>query len=230
MTDYSRTLSSIVMGLAAFSSTATAQTAPSAASVPPAAAAPAAVPPVEAPPPAPGYVRVPANTPVNFDILDPISSKTAKIDAMFAIRITTPVVIDGKTVIPAGALGQGQIVHAAKARAMGKAGELILAARYIDCGDVHVTLRGFHLDRAGKDRAEQALVASMVFTPAGFFVVGGESTVMAGSPANARLMSAVDLRMDPTPSCVAEPAPAAPALSTTDGAIPAPPSANVPTK
>jgi len=190
----------------------------------------AAVPPVEVAPPAPGYVRVPANTPVVFDILDPISSKTAKIDAMFTIRTTVPVVIDGKTVIPAGALGQGQIVHAAKARAMGKAGELILAARYVDCGDVHVTLRGFHLDRAGKDRADQAFVASMAFTPAGFFVVGGESTVMAGSHANARLMSAVDLRVEPTPNCVAEPAPAAPTISATDGAIPAPSTANVPTK
>lgn len=190
----------------------------------------AVVAPVEAPPPAPGYIRVPANTPVNFDILDPISSKTAKIDAMFTIRTTAPVIIDGKTVIPAGVLGQGQIVHAAKARALGKAGELILAARYIDCGDVHVTLRGFHLDRAGRDRAEQALVASMVFTPAGFFVVGGESTVMAGSHANARLMSAVDLRMEPTPNCVAEPAPAAPAISATGGPVAPPPTTNVPTK
>jgi hypothetical protein len=225
------------MGLAAFSSAAAAQTAPSADSAPNAAAVPAVVvPPAEAPPPAPGYVRVPANTPVSFDILDPISSKTAKIDEMFTIRTTAPVIIDGKAVIPAGALGQGQIVHAARARAMGKAGELILAARYIDCGDVHVTLRGFHLDRAGMDRAGTALVASMVFTPAGFFVVGGESTVMAGSHANARLMTAVDLRMEPTPICTAAPvaAPAAaPPSATTPapgGAVPVPPSANAPTK
>ena len=191
----------------------------------------AGVQPVEIPPPAPGYVRVPANTPVNFNILEPISSKTAQIDAMFTIRTTTPVIVDGKTVIPAGTLGQGQIVHAARARAMGKAGELILAARYIDCGDVHVTLRGFHLDRAGKDRGEQALVASMVFTPAGFFVVGGESTVGAASPANARLMSTVDLRMEPTPICVAQPDPPAPSISAaTAGAVPEPATTTVPTK
>jgi hypothetical protein len=220
------------MGLAAISSAGAAQTVP-----PPAApqttAPAAAAAPAEIPPPAPGYVRVPANTPVNFDILDPISSKTAKIDDMFAIRLTQPVIIDGKTVIPAGAMGQGQIVHAAKARALGKAGELILAARYIACGDVHVTLRGFHLDRAGADRSQEALAASMVFTPAGFFVVGGESVVMAGSHANARLMNAVDLRMEPIPACVAEPAPvitpASAATPATGGAVQAPP-ANVPTK
>ena len=56
------------------------------------------------------------------------------------------VVIDGKEVIPAGTTGQGQIVHAAKSGWGGKAGELIVAVRYIDYNGVHIPLRRFRIN------------------------------------------------------------------------------------
>jgi hypothetical protein len=152
-------------------------------------------------PVAEGFVRIPANTPVNFEIVDALSSKTSKIDEMFAIRMLDPIVVDGKIVLPAGLVGQGQVVHAAKARGMGKAGELILAARYLKCGETQIALRGFRFGQQGVDRSLESLVASSVFLPVGFFIAGGEMTVPGGAFATARLSKAVDIQMSPTPQC-----------------------------
>lgn len=164
-------------------------------------------PPVEADP-APGFLRLPAGTIVDFEIADALSSKTSKIDEMFAIKLSEPVSIGGVTMLPVGTTGKGQVVHAAKARALGKAGELILAARFLSCGDTHIALRGFHLGRSGKNKATELTAAivtvGLVALPLAF-VSGGESIIPTGTHANARLGSAVDIRATSDGSCVAQP-------------------------
>jgi hypothetical protein len=165
------------------------------------------------PGPAQGYVRIPANTPVDLVIAGALSSKTSKIDEMFPIRLLSAIIVDGRIVVPAGTTGQGQVVHAAKARAMGKAGELILAARYLDCGGFHITLRGFRLGASGTDNSDKILAALVVGGAVAaplMFVSGGESIIPPGARGHARLMSPVDVRIEPTPMCVAPTAEAAP--------------------
>ena len=54
-----------------------------------------------------------------------------------------PVAVDGEVVIPAGAACVGEVVHAAKAGFGGKAGELILASRFVRLGDREIKLRSF---------------------------------------------------------------------------------------
>lgn len=158
--------------------------------------------PIEAPAPAPSYVRVPANTPVDLEILDPLGSKTSRIDAMFALRLADPILVGGAAVLPAGTPGQGQVVHAAKAGMMGKAGELILAARYLQCGDIRIALRGFHFGRTGESRDTTALAVTALVPLGALLVRGGDVVVASGTRANARLTSAVDLPAGSAP-CVA---------------------------
>ena len=163
--------------------------------------------------PAQGYVRLPANTPVDLEIAGTLSSKTSKIDEMFPIRLRSAIMVDGKVIVPAGTTGQGQVVHAAKARAMGKAGELILAARYLDCGDLRITFRGFRLGGVGTDNSTAVLAAIAVggvYAAPLMFVSGGESIISPGAPGHARLMSQVDVRTEPTPMCTAPTAETAP--------------------
>jgi hypothetical protein len=156
--------------------------------------------------PAPGFARLAAATPIELEIAEPLSSKTSKIDAMFAIRVLSPVLIDGRIVIPAGTPGQGQVVHAAKATGLGKAGELILAARFIDCAGTHIALRGFRLDGAGRDHSGKLIAATAVGGVLAIplmFVSGGQSIVPAGAHATAKLAAAVDVALVPGGGCAA---------------------------
>jgi hypothetical protein len=132
-------------------------------------------------------LRIPANLPVEFEFVGPISSKSAKNDQFFPIRITQDVRWNGALMIPAGTMGQGQVVHAARSGWGGKAGELIVAARHIDMGGVHIPLRRFRMGGVGTgtDRASEAVAVAAMVPLAGFLMNGGEKEIAIGTRANA---------------------------------------------
>lgn len=85
------------------------------------------------------------------------------------------------------------MVHAAKSGAGGKAGELILAARYVRVGDVEVRLRSFALGAVGKDHSAGALATGMLIGPFAMFVKGGVITVPPATPGIAK--TALELQL-----------------------------------
>ena len=146
---------------------------------------------------------LPVNTLVVFEFTTELSSKTSTIDDFFPIRLTRPIMIEGREVIPAGTTGMGQIVHAAKSGWGGKAGELIVAARYLDYGGVHIPLRRLRMGEpsVGDDRVGEAVAASMIISPVlGFFINGGEKTVLVGTHANAIVSAETEIPVAARPA------------------------------
>src|SRR5262245_52132731 len=122
-------------------------------------------------------VTVPALTPVAVRLEEPISSNKNKPGDHFRITVAEDVRVGDALVIPAGSAGEGEVIHAAKSGAGGKAGELILAARYVRVGDTEIRLRSFALGAVGRDHSEDSLAASMLIGPFAMFVKGGVITV-----------------------------------------------------
>lgn len=135
-------------------------------------------------------------TPVEIEILEPLGSKTsASLDA-FRIRLAAPIVVDGVELVPAGAEGMGEVVHAKKAGGMGAAGELVLAARYLTVDGRELRLRSMELLETveGKDRmgTVHTLNIASAASPIpigmiGFFIGGGNIEIPAGARASAKL-------------------------------------------
>jgi hypothetical protein len=122
---------------------------------------------------------LPALTPVQIRIEEEIASSRHKAGDRFRIVVAEDVKAGDVVLIPAGSAGEGQVIHAAKPGAGGKAGELILAARYVRAGEIEVRLRSFVLGVVGKDRSENALATSFVAGPFAMFVRGGAIVVPA---------------------------------------------------
>ena len=61
-------------------------------------------------PPAPRPIVVPAGTTLSVALTTPLSTKTARKGDRFQGQLSSPVVIDGKTAVPAGAMVEGYIV------------------------------------------------------------------------------------------------------------------------
>jgi hypothetical protein len=165
---------------------------------------------------------IPGGTIIEIAIDDPLDSKTAVIGQHFAIHLTTPLQLnDGNFVIAAGTRGVGEVIHAAKAHMGGKAGELILIARYLDVGGVQVPLRGFHLGGQGKDNSTLVMAAVISVGIAGMLISGGEKRVPTGTLATAKI--AVDTTLPPLPqpqgATILPAAAATPAASTTSAAM-----------
>ena len=125
-----------------------------------------------------GLVTVPALTPVIVRIEDEISSKTNKSGDRFRITVAEDVRVGDAVVIPAGSVGEGEVIHAAKRGAGGKAGELIVMARFVRVGDNEIRLRSFALGAAGTDKSVDSLAASIVFGPFGLIQKGGDAYIV----------------------------------------------------
>lgn len=116
---------------------------------------------------------------MSIRIEEEIASNRHKPGQRFRIVVAEDVRIGEVLVIPAGSAGEGEVIHAARSGAGGKAGELILAARYVRVGEAEVRLRSFALGAVGKDRSEGALATSFVAGPFAMFVKGGAIVVPA---------------------------------------------------
>jgi hypothetical protein len=147
---------------------------------------------------APGAITLADGTLVEIATDTLVTSATAQRQDRFPIRLTQPITVDGRVAVPAGTMGEGQVVHAEKARGGGRAGELILAARFLTVGDQRVALRGFRFGAmTGEGQGAAAMVALVVAGPLTFLVRGGNIEVPAGTLATARVAGATTLNAAP---------------------------------
>ncbi|WP_156256912.1 hypothetical protein [Sandarakinorhabdus oryzae] len=138
--------------------------------------------PVEpAAPPAEAAVVLPALTPLKLEMVDAVTTKTARRGDRFAIKLAEAVRLPGID-LPAGTPGHGEIVHAQKAGAAGRAGELILAARCLDVNGACLKLRSLKIAPPhATERTDLALAVGVAAGPIGFLINGGNREVPAGT-------------------------------------------------
>lgn len=148
-------------------------------------------------------VTVPALTPVVVRLEEAVSSNKNKPGDRFRITVAEDVRVGDTVVIPAGSAGEGEVIHAARSGAGGKAGELIVVARYVRVGDLEVRLRSFALGVAGKDHSNDAFASSFLIGPFAMFVKGGVITVPAATLGTAK--TALEFKL---PAVVSTPRPA----------------------
>ena len=166
---------------------------------------PVPTPTIPPPPAAPeaACCTVPARTPIEIEILETVNSKANRTGQNFQFRLAAPLTVDGHVVVPAGTPGVGEIVHAERARFGGRAGELILAARYLDFQGSRIALRTLRFGaQAGRDSSgtinnvNLALAATIpALSLIGFMIAGGEVNVPAGTRASAQI--AAEIRLAP---------------------------------
>lgn len=141
-----------------------------------------------------------AETEIHLRLLEPIASNTHKHGDGFKLEVVEALAVDGEVVIPAGAACIGEVVHAAKAGFGGKAGELILASRFVQLGDREVKLRSFS---AGNGEQRVNLALGLSFVVVGMFVQGKNIVLPAGTDVFASI--AADSELAVVPSVPSEP-------------------------
>lgn len=178
----------VVVALAQATSAAaqTAVTADAAANQPSSATAPLASPEQLGARVAPPALPLPANTVIELEMIDTVSSKTSKRDDFFKLRVAVDVKSGDVVLIPAGTPVVGQVVHAQRAHGGGKAGELILAARYLDLPQGQVKLHS-SFGASGRNRFGASVAGMVAFGVLGFLIKGKDVELAAGSPLSARL-------------------------------------------
>lgn len=160
--------------------------------------------PAEAAPQLSPTIRLAAGTIVRVELVTPLNSRTSQIGETFQLRLLEPIVIDGREIVAAGAVGGGEVIDADSAGFGGRQGKLIIAARYLDIGGQRVRIRGMQLTAVGRDRVHTAMGVAMIPYAgiASIFIQGGEIELPAGAGGTARLATEVDIlesALAPTP-------------------------------
>jgi hypothetical protein len=137
---------------------------------------------------------VPKLTVVTLEILADLSSDQSKSLEGFPLRLAQPIELNGTTLIPAGALGKGEVVHAKKAGGGGSPGELVIAARYLEIGGRQLPLRSLRLAAVGESKINSvntlntaAAATVPVAAIVGFLIKGGETSVASGTLVEAKV-------------------------------------------
>lgn len=141
-----------------------------------------------------GPATIAAGTSVTVRVSEPVTSRTAKRGDYFKFELVNDLRSGAIIVIPAGTKGVGQVVHAAPKGFGGRAGELIVAARYLDTSTGRVTLRKTKFSVAGSDNVGAALTTTMVVPIVGMFITGTSVDLDVGSVLVAEI--AVDFTSD----------------------------------
>ena len=128
-----------------------------------------------------------AGTVVEIELLQDISSASAQRGDRFPVRLAEPLVVDGVTRLAAGLPGVGQVVHAARPRAGGGGGELLVTVRALHAQDRCIPLRGFSLGGNGKHRTAAAVGVASALGVVGLLVRGNDLVLPAGTRGTAKL-------------------------------------------
>lgn len=146
------------------------------------------------PAPALPALTIPMLTPLVLRIDTAISSKTAHRGDRFGLTLEADLMVDNQVLVPKGAKGEGEVVHAAGVGFGGRAGELILAARFLQVGDTRLPLQSFRISKAGASNSAEAIgvmaAAGAVGAIAALFITGTSAEVAAGQIAIAKTAAA----------------------------------------
>jgi hypothetical protein len=149
---------------------------------------------IEAAPVAPlTTLQLAADTPVKLVVDESMLSDQVAAGHRFPIYLAEPVIIGGRTVLPVGIRGEGEVIDAKRSSGGGGGGGIVVNARFLMCGTTRIALGKMHLGAAGKDSVRSATVATAAVGIFGMLVRGHNAQIQQGTLADAKIIANVEL-------------------------------------
>jgi hypothetical protein len=117
---------------------------------------------------------------LNLKLLHNLNSKTVVLNDPLNFGLAEDVVLNGKTLVKAGAPAIGRVRQAKPARTLGRGAELGLEMQYLKVGRTRVPLRGSQL-RGGEGKTAETVTLTILFGVSGLIKHGSEVEVKEGS-------------------------------------------------
>lgn len=101
---------------------------------------------------------LPALTAVTLRTSEDLGSKISKPGQKFHFSLEKPVIVNGCIALPAGIVGEGEVIHAKKASFMGAGGEFIAVSRFLTINGFLIKLRSLQMRASGSDDIRSATI------------------------------------------------------------------------
>lgn len=143
-------------------------------------------------------------TGVQLETRADVSSKTAKAGDPVELAVTRPVLVDGVTVIPAGAPAKGEVAKARDNGLLGRSGKLDVQITSITAGGRDIPVRGSS-DKKGSSGTIGAVGAGVVFLPLAIVVKGKDAKIPAGTKVDVYVDRDIPIAMGTAPAPAEQP-------------------------
>ena len=131
--------------------------------------------------PAVPMLHVGTEVPVRTRIELSTEHKALRAGQRFEIETSEPIQLNGRTVIPVGTTGVGEVTDVSNKGMWGKSGHFGVQLLYLRMGDRQIRLTGKADDKGHAGGAAAVAVSAIVFLPAGFFMTGTSARLPAGT-------------------------------------------------
>jgi hypothetical protein len=127
-------------------------------------------------------------TPIHLATDAEMNSQDNRVGDRIDLRVLDAVSLNGRTIIPIGTRGVGEITLVRKKGMWGKSGRLEFRPLYLVLGDRQVPISARSMSKEKGETGTAGVVASIVVFPlAGFFVTGTSAKIPRGSIVDAEL-------------------------------------------
>ena len=168
---------------------------------------PQAAPAPPPPPPPPQKITIPAGTQLSIRLNDPVSSETNRIGDTFHASLSSPIVIDGETVIPSGAEVLGRVANVQSAGRFAGQSLLTLELTSLSVNGKTYNVQTNQWSREGKGVGKNTATKVGIGTAAGAIlggIIGGGKGAAIGAASGAGAGTGVSaakkgeqIRLDP---------------------------------
>lgn len=135
------------------------------------------------------------NTLFEVETLEAVNSRDGRGGDPFPLRLREPLRYGKVELVPAGTPVHGEVTHATQNRWGGIAGELVLAARYVQLPQGRLRLRA-SIAASGKNRIGASTTTAVLFGVAGVFIQSSNKELPAGTKLVARLAEPVTFQCE----------------------------------
>ncbi len=138
-------------------------------------------------------VQVPVGTVVDLVFDSAVNPKTTTIGQTVTLRVANPVLVNGATVVAAGALAQGEVTVAQKAGAVGKEAQIGVVVKQVAAVDGTVIPINGTKSVIGENKQTSSLVITLLCCILGLLQQGGSAEIAAGSALRATVAAPVEV-------------------------------------
>lgn len=119
------------------------------------------------------------DTPIHFMVISEVTTKTHMAGHRFRLRVNKPVLVDGVTVLPVGAIAWGEVTEARTSGNAGKSGSLEARLVYVENNGYRIPISGNNSAKGAGGGGETAL-GILALGPLGLFAKGNNAKIKAG--------------------------------------------------
>lgn len=142
--------------------------------------------------PSPATVRIPAGAEIQMEVVEELSSTASRQGQLFELRLVEPIIVDSQVIVPAGAIGGGEVIDAQPGGTHGVPGVLVVSGRFVEVNGPRVRIRGMQILRGGVDQGMNAAVGFLTYGTQERRR-GGETRIVPGTRATAIIAADVDV-------------------------------------